>query len=207
MADYRDEKQLKNKMLYPGYLAITILSPFLFIIIYLQLYGLPFWKNVPAWSRAIPSAIYIVIVVTAYSFIKDTQGRRFTRLSEIIRIPGIYYFLLAMAWLIIVAITKLQKIYDARTVHSNTGSQKSIVISKTALERPPLWKEMVFISASILTYVMSVFLSWILEYLDLPVDLIVLTVIYSASFMLLSAIGGSFFLKPVLPMNRHAASD
>ncbi|XP_067941895.1 uncharacterized protein [Watersipora subatra] len=173
------------------------------VIFLTQLYGLTFWRDVPSWSRSIPVALYVVIVVFTYSFVKDTEGRRFTRISEIIRIPGIYYLIVLVAWLVIVAIVKIQKKKDAKTLPSPNDSNKSLNIGKKGVSQLPLWKEVVFLCFFVLTYLVCVFISWIFEYLDLKVNLIVLTMVYSFAFTLIAAIGGSFFLKPLLPMSPY----
>lgn len=175
------------------------------LMLLFQAYGLPFWKNMPSWARAIPSAIFIVIVVTAYNFIKDTQGRRFTRIAEIIRIPGIYYLILLIAWLIIVLVMKIQQVLESRAAGNLTNKESKARKASGRPTRPSTLKEVLVISGVVLTYVICVFLSWIFEYLDWKVNLIVLTMIYCFSFTLISAIGGSFLLAMILPMKKRSS--
>lgn len=154
----------------------------------------------PAWARAVPMAVYVVILLTAYNFIRDTQGRKFTRLSEIIRIPGIYYFLMLVAWLIIVMITQFQRMYAARKTDEAKKGDKA-----SGSHRLSIGKEVILVMGVVFTYVICVFLSWIFEYLDWKVNLIVLTMIYCFSFMLVAAIGGSFLLAMLIPMKNRGS--
>ncbi|KAF6016987.1 hypothetical protein EB796_024698 [Bugula neritina] len=173
---------------------------FAMAIILTQLYGLPFWKNIPSWTRAMPVAVYTIIVVTSYSFIRDVQGRPFTRLQEIIRIPGIYYLILLIGWLIIVAIAKLQRISAAKGINFQESKEG-------APSPPPRWKEVLVLLATVTTYAVSVFLSWILEYIDLKINLVVLSFIYCFGFTLISAVFGSFLLEMVIPLRRARPSS
>lgn len=171
----------------------------------LQLYGLPLWKSIPPWSRAIPAAVFVVITITSFSFIKDTEGQPFTRLAEVPRIPGIYYFLFLIAWLLIVAIAKVQKTAVAKISTSNE-SFKNVKdddkMGTATVIRPSLCKEVFFISMATLTYILCIFLSWILEYIDLPASLFVMSFIHYPTFLVVATIGGSFFLKAAIPLTR-----
>ena len=155
-------------------------------------------------------AIFTATAITAFSFIKDTEGRPYTRLAELPRIPGIYYFLLLIGWLVIAAIVKIQKSKSGK-IYSPSDSLKSLKsdnkIQVATVGRPSLRKEVLFTSLAALTYIVCVFLSWIFEYVDLKVNLIVLTMIYCTTYMLIAAIGGSFFLKAVIPLTRSRPKD
>ena len=135
------------------------------------------------------------MAVTAFYFIKDTEGRSFTRLSEIIRIPGIYYLILLIGWLVIVACIKLRRVIRSRT---RPGGEDAA--TQSIHPTPSTWEQVTVLMGVVLTYAFSVFLSWILEYLDLPYNLMVFTIIYCTVFMLLSAIGGSLLLMMILPV-------
>lgn len=156
-----------------------------------QFYGLPFWKNIPPWTRSIPVAIFVALVVTSYSFIRNVEGRAYVRMDEIIRIPGIYYMLLLIGWLVIVLLVKLRQIAKVRISDTEADSRPS---------PPPLWKEVVVLGGVVLTYVFCTFLSWILEYVDLPWNLIVFTMVYCFVFMFVSVIGGSMLLLMLIPV-------
>lgn len=156
----------------------------------------------PSWARAIPSAIYIVIVVTAFNFIKDTQGRRFTRLNEIIRIPGIYYLVLLIAWLSTVMISAIQRAIDKRANESLTNKESEVRNGSGRPSRPSVLKQILVLSGVLFTYVISVFLSWIFEHIDWKIDLMELSLIYCFSFTVISAVVGSFLLSMIIPMKK-----
>lgn len=107
--------------------------------------------------------------------------------------------LLLVGWLIIVLLVKISRVISG----SRTASKVDITESKSSVHSPPpppVWKEVVVLSGVVLTYVFSVFLSWIFEYMDLPLNLIVFTMIYSFLFMMVSGIGGSLLLRLLIPV-------
>ncbi len=56
-----------------------------------QIFILPFWKKIPAWTRIFPFLVLMAVIIGNYSWIPDNQGRAWVRIQEIIRIPAIYY--------------------------------------------------------------------------------------------------------------------
>lgn len=192
--------------------------------LYLQLYGLPFWKKLPAWSRAIPVILYIIVLIVAYYFLRDTEGRRFVRLAEVIRIPAIYYMLFIVGWLIITILLKLEKVFKAKSsseqednnqAHSEESKDSlgKMSVSEVKVEsrsrtlvhsnQPSLVKQIGILLAVLVTYVICVFFSWYLEFIDVKVNLIVLTFVYSFIYMPVSGIIGSVLLKQILPMKNY----
>ena len=96
-------------------------------------------------------------------------------------------------WLFIVAATKLQKLRKSKTSDTDSTSDESVV-------NVPRWKEVAVIAVIVLTYMLSVFMSWLLEYFDLKYHVVVLSLIYCFGFMLISFVGGSFLLQILIPM-------
>lgn len=147
-----------------------------------------------------PAAMYTVIVVFSYSFILDTEGKPFTRIDEIIRIPGIYYLILIIGWLIIVAITKIQRVISTKKSRTTAPSTQELEDETPVPNQMSKLKEGVTLGAVILTFSFCVFLSFLLEYLDLQMDIFILTTVYCFVFMLFAAIFGSFLMKVVIPL-------
>ena len=67
----------------------------------LQIFSLPFWKKIPWWTRIIPVLPVIGLIIWAFSWIKDDQGRAWVRLPEVLRIPASYYIFTLVSWLLV----------------------------------------------------------------------------------------------------------
>ena len=74
---------------------------FLWMFTFTQLYGLPFWRKLPAWIRPTPFVIYLAATLGIYSTLPDREGRYWIRLNEIIRIPAIEYLAALFTWAVI----------------------------------------------------------------------------------------------------------
>ena len=148
------------------------------------MFTLPVWKSLPKWSRVLPIITYLIIAITTFHFVKDTQGRRYVRLADIIRIPGIMYFLFGFGWLVLTGLGKLSQLITRNHCEPSSLSQK-----------PSIRNQMVILGSVLLTYIISTFISWYLEFIDLQINLIVLTVIYCMLFLLLPASIGSVLLS------------
>ena len=167
--------------------------------ILIQAYGLPFWKNMPSWARAIPMAIFTVILLTAFNFLEDKQGRNYTRMLEVVRIPGIIYLSLLFAWLAIVLVAKIQRVHESR---KSEDLKDEVETTGTPSTRPSLIKEILLISAVIFIYVVCVFLIWIVEYLDWHTPLLTLMFVLTFCFIFLGPVCGTFIFTQLIPMKK-----
>ena len=143
--------------------------------------------------------IYILILLTAYSFLKDKQGRTFTRLQEIIRISGIFYLLLLFRWLAIVLFSKIQRVFKARkTQITEKGSDQSA--DKTTPTPLLRHKEVLILIAVLLIYIICTFLTWIIEFLDWKTSNLTLLFVLNFCFMILVRVVGSFMFTCIIPI-------
>ncbi len=73
----------------------------MWLFVFTQVHGIPYLlQEGTTWSpvRHLPWVAYIGLVVYMYSWLKDSRGRTWVRMNEIIRIPSIeYLFVVAMA--------------------------------------------------------------------------------------------------------------
>ena len=153
----------------------------------------------PSWARAIPMAIYTVILLNAYNFLEDKQGRNYTRMLEVVRIPGIIYLSLLFAWLAIVLVAKIQRVHESRKSEDLKNEGET---TGTPSTRPSLIKEIFLISAVIFIYVVCVFLIWIVEYLDWQTPLLTLMFVLTFCFIFLGPVCGTFIFTHLIPMKK-----
>ncbi|CAH1796212.1 unnamed protein product [Owenia fusiformis] len=88
-----DPNVLNGTLLWPMFL-----FGFLFTLCFTWIYIFPFWSKISGWFRLAPVVLYFAATIGSYSQILDRQGRPFTRLQEIIRIPGIIYIFFFVIW-------------------------------------------------------------------------------------------------------------
>ncbi|CAH1796829.1 unnamed protein product [Owenia fusiformis] len=62
------------------------------------IYILPFWNKISGWFRFIPPLVFIGIMVGSYSQILDQDGKPYTRMAEVIRIPGFFFATFFIFW-------------------------------------------------------------------------------------------------------------
>ncbi|CAH1801574.1 unnamed protein product [Owenia fusiformis] len=74
---------------------------FLGTVAFSGVYILPFWDKVKGWwklLRLLPPAAFIGIIVGAYSQILDKENKPYTRLVEVVRIPGFMFATFFITW-------------------------------------------------------------------------------------------------------------
>lgn len=124
--------------------------------------------------RFIPVSIYVAIAIYTFSWIPDINGRTWTRMHEIIRIPAVYYLFFFITWL---ALTFLLWIEDKMSDKKLNGGCTS---------------NAVFVAATVFVFGSSVIVGWMFQYFDVQLSLIALMMIMVAIFSLLSCFAFMF---------------
>ena len=48
-----------------------------------KIFTFQFWRRIPFWTRILPFLVYMGVVIWAYSWIKDREGRTWVRMNEV----------------------------------------------------------------------------------------------------------------------------
>ncbi|XP_033633469.1 uncharacterized protein LOC117295016 [Asterias rubens] len=136
---------------------------FLWVFSFTQVYGLQFWKKLPAWVRPTPFLIYLAVTIGIYSTLPDRQGRYWIRLNEIIRIPAIEYLAALFAWLLVEIF-----LFIERKVQSRSDGPKEPL--------SPAW-EALYIMGVLFIYASMVTVSALVQVLDWQMSLITLMIL------------------------------
>ncbi|XP_078581738.1 uncharacterized protein LOC144865071 [Branchiostoma floridae x Branchiostoma japonicum] len=151
---------------------------FLTLIVLTQLYGLPFWKYLPTWSRGIPALLYAGVLLYCYSWIPDANGRPWTRLHEPFLIPlNQYLFPLVICGLVTFGLYIERKLTNRKAGYSLSNLGRAG-----------------YLFASVCMYVVIVVLSWALEYFDVPIPGPAMMFAHVPVFIVFSVIS-AFFVK------------
>ncbi|XP_070540932.1 uncharacterized protein [Ptychodera flava] len=73
---------------------------FLWLFAMTQLFGLPFWAKLPAFTRFLPFVCYSGFVIWLFSWLPEKADRPWVRINEAFRIPVIEYLLVVLAWFV-----------------------------------------------------------------------------------------------------------
>ncbi len=131
----------------------------------------------------LPLLIYFGITIWCYSWIPDPQDRKFFRLQEIIRIPGVYYLYFVLGFIVLYVFLQIEK-----------------ACGKEKLTKPPSpVKQALWLSSSIFVYSIMIGLSIAAEYLDIKLGLTNLMIMFVGIFMLGVTVT-SMFLKQAIPL-------
>jgi hypothetical protein len=65
------------------------------------------WRRLPFGVRFVPLAVYVALLVYAYSWIPDSDGRPWVRMAEIVRIPGLEYLFVIVLFVLLWAATRI----------------------------------------------------------------------------------------------------
>lgn len=163
---------------------------FLFVYAMTSVFGLPFWQRIPVGVRVLPPLLYVASVLGVYGAV----FKQWERIAEVIRIPGIYYMLFLIGWLQLVAMLKLEKACSARTSEGQTGQAP-------LLSRRALW-----LSLTALVYAAFVAASFLVEFYDLQVPLIVLTLSFSTAFTV-GILVAMMFYEQLIPLRSFSAES
>ncbi|XP_078586088.1 uncharacterized protein LOC144867955, partial [Branchiostoma floridae x Branchiostoma japonicum] len=89
------------------------------LVVFTQLFTLPFWKHLPTWTRYVPALVYLTITLHTYSSLPDENGRLWTRLWEPIVIPlNQYFFALAICGLVTLCLN-IESKFNASFIHKS----------------------------------------------------------------------------------------
>ncbi|XP_077862578.1 uncharacterized protein LOC144344591 [Saccoglossus kowalevskii] len=163
---------------------------FAWLLCVTQLFGLPVWKTVPGWCRVLPVSVYLMIVLYCYSWIPDGEGRTWVRIQEIIRIPLIQYIAVLLAWVII----RLFLWIELKVCGKSPGGTKSLI------------SQILCMCGFILTYVVMVTVSALIQIFDVQLDLTVIMVILVLFFILGVAISFMLLRKTFIGQGRQETS-
>ncbi|CAH1241666.1 Hypp6385 [Branchiostoma lanceolatum] len=95
------------------------------LVVFTQLFTLPFWKRLPTWTRSIPALAYLAMTLYTYSGLPDKNGQLWTRLWEPIIIPfNQYFFALAICGLVTLCLN-IETKFDAFFIHKNLSRLKA----------------------------------------------------------------------------------
>ncbi|XP_035658606.1 uncharacterized protein LOC118403852 [Branchiostoma floridae] len=147
------------------------------LVVFTQLFTLPFWKQLPTWTRYVPALVYLAITLHTYSSLPDENGRLWTRLWEPIVIPlNQYFFALAICGLVTLCLN-IESKFNASFIHKSLVQVEYVGC----------------IIGFLLLYLAKVVFSWAYQYYDaqLPGN----PMVYFVGVFTPSAIVASFFIK------------
>jgi len=159
---------------------------FLWQVVLTQIFLLSFWNHekCPAWLRVIPSMLCLALTLGAFSWIPDAEGRTWTRLPDIIRIPAIEYLCLVFAWALMLLFVFIER------KMKGTSSEKSAPISKV--------KQGVYICAFLLCYAIMVGLSAFVQLGGVNIMMFISMVSFLFLFIILSCLS-IMFVRQIVP--------
>ncbi|XP_019613552.1 PREDICTED: uncharacterized protein LOC109461615 [Branchiostoma belcheri] len=151
------------------------------LIVLTQIFTLPFWRHLPAWSRGVPALLYLGVLLYCYSWIPDENGRPWTRLREPFLIPlNQYLFPLVICGLVTFGL------YVERKVANGKGGRSLSDLGRVG-----------YLVASLCMYVIIVVLSWSLQYYDAPIPGPAMMFVHVPVFIIFAVVS-AFLVKRVV---------
>ena len=135
-----------------------------------QIFGLPFWRKLPTWSRFLPLLVYSAITLWAYSWIPDADGNTWVRLPEIFTIPSTFYIFFVYAYFLVFILLKLERKFHGKAL---PPAQKPLSAGKQVL----------YLGGALFIYAIHTALAVICEYTDWIAGLVVLMMGFTTIFM------------------------
>ena len=151
-----------------------------------QLFGLPFWRRLPAWTRLIPIVILAAIIVGMYSWIPDEQGRPWRRMYEVIFIPSILLLLPVLLFAIIYVFLRIDACF--------------------ATKEHPKWLHIVFTILAMSMLMCCVGVGVLIQTLDASIPMSVVQFIVYPTFALFMCIQ-MMLMKKAFPFRNAVAPE
>lgn len=146
---------------------------FLWLFFMTQLFGLPFWKKIPGWTKSLPFLVFFSVTLGLYGFyFEDSQGRHWIRLNELIRIPFIEYMAVLWSWLCLWIFLKIEQF-----IQSKSSADTSEPIGQVT--------EVLYIFICLFIYAFLVVFSFLIQELDFKMDLTALMIMLVLIFIIL----------------------
>ena len=122
------------------------------------------------------------MTIWAYSWIPDKEGRYWVRITEILRIPGVYYLDFLLGWAVL---------YGFMFIERKIKPEPNSVVTSVG-------KQTLYILGVVLVYSLFVGASIATEYLDWKAGLTTLMIMYTTVFTIGSVLS-FMLLKQVVP--------
>ncbi|XP_019613546.1 PREDICTED: uncharacterized protein LOC109461610 [Branchiostoma belcheri] len=152
------------------------------LIVLTQLFGLPFWKHLPAWSRVVPAVAFLPVMLYCYSWIPDRTGRPWTRLWEPIVIPfNNWGFALVICVLVTFGLYVERKLTN--------GSSPNNALST--------FGRFAYAWGFLLMYLAVIIIAWAIQYYDLQISGASMMVVHEAIWIMFVVVAG-FFVRRVV---------
>ncbi|XP_077973639.1 uncharacterized protein LOC120337662 [Styela clava] len=171
-----------------------------FLLAFTQIFGLQFWRKIPAWVRIVPPILYLGIVAALCGTVvvpKDPTKSGFSRMYEMLFVPAQEYMEFLLSWLFIFIFLVIEskvstKRADAPESDKNKCNNKDFV-------NPSPTKQALYLSGVILIFAIFVMGSYFYEQAHYEVTLTVSSITFTTVFCIGVCIIVMFFKQLIGP--------
>ncbi|XP_078580951.1 uncharacterized protein LOC144864606 isoform X3 [Branchiostoma floridae x Branchiostoma japonicum] len=154
---------------------------FLALVVVTQLFGLPFWKHLPTWSRVIPAVAFLPIILYCYSWIPDRNGNPWTRLWEPIVIPFNNW-----GFALVICVLVTFGLYVERKLTNGSPETTLSTFGRAA-----------YVLGFVMMYLTVVVIAWAIQYFDFQISGPSMMVVHEAIWIVFVVVAGFFVRRLV----------